>query len=86
MSKSHKVGDEYRTNPLSHQPGGSTVRILFESTGNTRDYDKVKHPMAFIKRCYEMDSDVALAWVLTEEGAEEVSRERWINYRNGGKY
>lgn len=41
--------------------------------------------MAFIKRCYEMDSDVALAWVLTEDGTEEVSRERWINYRNGGK-
>jgi hypothetical protein len=84
MSKSHKVGDEYRTNPLSHQPGGSVVRILFQSTGNTRDYDKVKHPMSFIKRCYEMDPDITLAWVLTEDGAEEVSRERWINYRSPG--
>lgn len=80
-----KVGDDYRTNPLSHKPGGSTVRIGFKSTGEHRDYDKVKHPMAFIKRCYEMDDDIAMAWVLGEDGTEEVPRTRWINFRNGGK-
>ena len=78
-----KVGDDYRTNPLSHKPGGVVVRLRF-SNGNERDYDKVKHPMAFIKKCYEMDAEVAEAWVITGDDVEAVPRSRWINYRNGG--
>lgn len=53
-----KVGDEFRTNPLSHQPGGRTVRVTFKN-GSVRDYDKVKHPTAFIKKILEIGNDIA---------------------------
>jgi len=43
-----RVQDKYRTNPLSHQPGGHTVHVVFED-GFEQTYDKVKHPQAFIK-------------------------------------
>ena len=55
-----KVGDNYRTNPLSHKPGGSTVRVTFKN-GSVRDYDKVKHPKAFIKKILEIGNDGAKA-------------------------
>jgi|TARA_B110000037_G_C17088050_1_gene492811 hypothetical protein len=58
-----KVGDNHRTNPLSLQPGGSTVRVTFKN-GDYRDYDKVKHPKAFITKCLELDDDIATAVIL----------------------
>ena len=58
-----KVGDNYRTNPLSHKPGGSTVRVTFKN-GDYRDYDKVKHPSAFIARCLELNNDIETAVIL----------------------
>ena len=58
-----KVGDNHRTNPLSHKPGGSTVRVFFEN-GTFRDYDKVKHPKSFINKILEIASDVKSAEVL----------------------
>ena len=58
-----KVGDEFRTNPLSNKPGGSTVRVTFKD-GSWRDYDKVKHPKSFIKKILEIASDVKSAVVL----------------------
>ena len=48
MSELH-VNDNYRTNPLSLQPGGSTVKAIHE-TGRVFVYDKVKSPGAYIKR------------------------------------
>ena len=48
MSELH-VKDNYRTNPLSLQPGGSTVKAIHE-TGKDFVYDKVKNPGAYIKR------------------------------------
>ena len=36
-----RVGDEFRTNPLSLKPGGSIVTVVF-SDGRMLDYDKVK--------------------------------------------
>lgn len=48
MSELH-VKDNYRTNPLSLQPGGSTVKAIHE-TGKVFVYDKVKSPGAYIKR------------------------------------
>lgn len=48
MSELH-VKDNYRTNPLSLQPGGSTVKAIHER-GNVFVYDKVKSPGAYIKR------------------------------------
>jgi len=58
-----KVGDEFRTNPLSHQPGGSTVRVTFKN-GSVRDYDKVKHPQSFINKILEIASDVESAKII----------------------
>ena len=48
MSELH-VKDNYRTNPLSLQPGGSTVKAIHER-GKVFVYDKVKRPGAYIKR------------------------------------
>jgi hypothetical protein len=48
MSELH-VKDNYRTNPLSLEPGGSTVKAIHE-TGKVFVYDKVKNPGAYIKR------------------------------------
>jgi hypothetical protein len=48
MSELH-VKDNYRTNPLSLQPGGSTVKAIHER-GKAFVYDKVKNPGAYIKR------------------------------------
>jgi hypothetical protein len=44
-----KVTDNYRTNPLSLKPGGSTVKAIHEK-GKVFIYDKVKSPGAYIKR------------------------------------
>lgn len=44
-----KVGDEFRTNPLSLKPGGSLVTVIFNS-GRTLEYDKVKSPKKYIAR------------------------------------
>ena len=60
-----KVGDNYRTNPLSHKPGGCEVRITFVS-GKWRDYDKVKHPQAFIEKCFDLDDSIIEAQVLPD--------------------
>jgi|688.fasta_scaffold65150_4 hypothetical protein len=43
-----KVKDEYRTNPLSVEPGGHEVTVIHEG-GKTFIYDKVKRPGAYIK-------------------------------------
>jgi len=42
------VSDKYRTNPLSHQPGGWTVRVYYQS-GVTKVYDKVKNVEAYTR-------------------------------------
>lgn len=44
---SYKVQDKFRTNPLSLQPGGSTVTVHY-SEGNSRIYDKIKSPKGYI--------------------------------------
>ena len=60
-----KVGDNHRTNPLSHKPGGDEVRITFVS-GLYRDYDKVKYPQAFIEKCFDLDDSILEAQVLPD--------------------
>lgn len=47
-NRNFKVSDEYRTNPLSHEPGGSTV-IVFYQDGTSREYDKVKNVKAYTR-------------------------------------
>lgn len=60
-----KVGDDYRTNPKSHQPGGVTVRVVFKN-GDFRDYDKVKFPDKYIEQVMKIGDDVEDAFVLEE--------------------
>jgi len=43
------VKDKYRLNPLSLQPGGHTVHVVFED-GFEQIYDKVKYPKPYIKK------------------------------------
>ena len=73
-----KVGDDYRTNPLSHKPGGGEVRITFVS-GKWRDYDKVKYPQSFIEKCLDMDDSILEAQVLPE--SKMITRFEYINFK-----
>ena len=43
----YKVGDKYRKNELSFEPGGEEVLVHYP--GETRIYDKVKYPSSFAK-------------------------------------
>jgi len=47
-----KVGDEYRTNVLSHKPGGYTVTIVYHN-GKSLDYNKIKFPQKYINAALE---------------------------------
>jgi hypothetical protein len=47
-NNSFLVADEYRTNALSHQPGGSTIKVKY-SDGSIRIYDKIKNITAYTR-------------------------------------
>jgi len=47
MSKNeYQVEDRYRTNPLSHEPGGAVVKIHYDT--EIKVYDKVKSPKKYL--------------------------------------
>ena len=46
--KEFKVGDQYRTNPLSLKPGGYEVTVVYQD-GKRFVYDKVKKPGWYVK-------------------------------------
>lgn len=46
MPKKLIVHDNFRTNELSHTPGGHSVTVVF-TNGSSRVYDKVKNPEAY---------------------------------------
>jgi hypothetical protein len=54
-----RVGDEYRTNPLSLSPGGSIVTVVF-SDGRMLDYDKVKSPKKYVSKIPQKDDITAV--------------------------
>lgn len=54
-----RVGDEFRTNPLSLKPGGSIVTVVF-SNGKTLDYDKVKSPRKYVGSIPEREDIVQI--------------------------
>jgi len=56
-----KVRDEYRSNDLSHTPGGVTVVVKL-TNGKTREYDKIKYPNRYIDKVILKD-DVEDAWI-----------------------
>ena len=47
MNKEFRVGDQHRTNPLSHEEGGRTITVLKEN-GQLLTYDKIKNFRAYI--------------------------------------
>ena len=67
-----RVGDEYRTNPLSLSPGGSVVTVVF-SDGRMLDNDKVKSPKKYVSKIPQKEDIVAVyvngkqAWTDKEE-------------------
>ena len=73
--KEIKVQDEFRTNPLSHQPGGSVVK-LFCQDGMVYIYDNIKSPTNFISKVefkdkiVRIDVDGKQVWASTEPGAK----------------
>lgn len=51
-----RVKDKYRTNPLSHEPGGHEVSVVY-SNGDSFEYDKVKKPGAYVKMISERNPE-----------------------------
>jgi hypothetical protein len=49
MTKNLIIQDKYRKNPLSLEPGGHDVTVLY-ADGFSQTYDKVKSPKAFIAK------------------------------------
>ena len=56
-----KVGDDYRTNPISVTPGGVTVTTINEK-GQVLDYENIKQPYAYIKTALK-NPDIIKAYI-----------------------
>ncbi len=60
--KPYKVGDKWRTNELSHHPGGVKVFVKYKNEF-VKVYDKVKYPDKFINKIAESnDPDIVNIW------------------------
>lgn len=59
--KRYKVGDKFRTNFLSHKPGGCTVIVKMKD-GNKLSYNKIKYPTSYIQAVLK-NPDVLEAWI-----------------------
>ena len=74
------VKDQFRTNPLSHQPGGHMVQVTYEK-GLTLVYDKVKRPGSYIRnleeRGHERGRIVRVMVDGIEAWNEQDTREPW---------
>jgi hypothetical protein len=70
-----RVQDEYRTNPLSTQPGGDEVTIYLKD-GTVRTYDKIKSPQRYIaglefkEDIVRIDINGEVAWTSKEPGVK----------------
>ena len=75
-----KVQDEFRTNPLSRQPGGSVVK-LFCQDGMVYIYDNIKSPTNYISKVEFKDKIVQIevdgkqVWASSEPGVKYWERE-----------
>jgi hypothetical protein len=80
--KEIKVQDEYRTNPLSHQPGGSVVK-LFCHDGMVYVYDNIKSPQNYISKVefkdniIRIDIDGKQVWASSEPGVKYWEEEQF---------
>lgn len=79
QSKHIRVQDEYRTNPLSTQPGGDEVTI-YTRDGMIRTYDKIKSPQRYIAGLgfkddiIRIEIDGELTWTSEESGIKYWER------------
>ena len=70
-----RVADEYRTNPLSVEPGGDEVTV-YTRDGRIRTYDKVKSPQKYIANLHfeedivRIDINGESAWTSQEPGVK----------------
>lgn len=70
-----RVADEYRTNPLSHEPGGDEVTVYMRD-GLIRTYDKIKNPQKYIGGLHFKEDIVRIdingeqAWSSQEPGVK----------------
>lgn len=60
MSSELTVGDGFRINPLSKQPGGSKVKVIHEN-GRVFIYDKIKSPQVYIRHLNDYSSQGLIA-------------------------
>jgi|688.fasta_scaffold380130_3 hypothetical protein len=73
--KEIKVKEEFRTNPLSLQPGGSEVK-LFCQDGVVFIYDNIKSPTNYISKVkfkdeiVRIDVDGKQVWTSSEPGVK----------------
>jgi hypothetical protein len=54
ISNSIHVAPKYRTNPLSHEPGGKTIAVILKS-GFKLIYDNIKFPDQYAKAIHGDD-------------------------------
>lgn len=57
MAGTIKVADQFRTNKLSLQPGGSTVVVVL-TDGSRREYDKIKDPYKYCLMIERRGADI----------------------------
>lgn len=60
------VGQEFRTNPLSTQPGGSVVEVHYQN--RIKVYDNIKNPKAYVKYLESKSEDPIIKVVV--DGSE----------------
>lgn len=77
MSTVH-VEDEFRTNPLSLQPGGHQVTVFYNNDTNFV-YDKVKTPSAYIRNIYQKEKSNRTMTRILVDGAQVWSGENGKN-------
>jgi hypothetical protein len=60
MANEYRVGDEYRKNELSLQPGGDSIHVIY-SNGTKKTYDKIKTVDRYVERITK-DQNVVEVW------------------------
>ncbi len=65
------VGRKYRTNPLSHKPGGGDVVVEYHD-GRARGYDWIKDPSAYIEKSFARIVDCEVIYFMSLETAFQL--------------
>lgn len=57
MSDNLEVSDQFRTNPLSLDPGGYTVKVIHDN-GKSLSYDKIKNPFRYCTKVKDSSHEI----------------------------